>query len=96
MSGIAVLVPSCVVRPGPHGPVVSIAPGAVGVTEVLPPGYAAPYYFYGRRYYYGGRWEPGRFRYHGRYYDGRYVHNGRYFYGGHFHAGGPGPHPHHR
>lgn len=102
--GIALCLPSCVVRPGRPGPHVAVPPGgvsagvagvSVGVYDTLPPGYTSPYYLYGNRYYYGGRWEPGRFFYHGRHYDGRYFHNGRFIYGGRFHSGGPGPHRHH-
>lgn len=59
-----------------------------GIYDTLPRDYAGPYYSYGNRYYWGGRWETGRFMYRGRHYDGRYFHNGHYFYGGRFHAGG--------
>ena len=95
-SALALLLPACVVRPGRVAPHVAVGPagagvGAAGVTvgvyDRLPPGYTAPYYHYGNRYYYGGRWETGRFLHRGRYYPGRYWHGGRYFYTGRFHPG---------
>jgi hypothetical protein len=79
------LLPSCIVVPGPYyGPPRVYAPG---VYEVLPPGYAGPYYWVGGRYYYGGRHEVGRFYWHGRYYSNRYYHNGHYYYGGRYYHG---------
>ena len=90
--GIGLLIPSCAIVPGPRGPVLAVAPGAVGVYATLPVGYRSPYYFYGNRYYYGGGWEVGRFRHGGRTYNGRYVHNGRHIYGGKYHGGSPAAH----
>ena len=95
--GISLLMPSCVVRPVRGGVAVSPAPG-VGVYTSLPRGFTAPYYAHGGRYYYGGRWEVGRFHDHGRVYTGRYFHNGRHIYGGRFHPGhaATAPRVHHR
>lgn len=79
---------SCVVppprAPGPH---VAVTTDGIGVYDTLPRGFASPYYLFGNRYYYGGRWETGRFTHRGRAYDGRYFHNGRYIYGGRFNNG---------
>lgn len=85
---------SCVYPPG--APVrVGVGVGT-GYFGTLPPGFAAPYYYHGNRYYYGGQWEPGYFTFQGRPYSGRYFYKGRYLYGGihhdHHHHGG---HPHH-
>ena len=89
LAGAMTLLPSCVVPP-PHPPGhVAVGAGGIsfGIYDTLPAGYASPYYYYGSRYYWGGRWETGRFVYRGRHYDGRYFHNGHYLYGGRYHGG---------
>lgn len=102
LSGSASILSSCVVPPPPGRATVGVGVGAgrvsFGVYDALPAGYTSPYYYYGNRYYWGGRWETGRYVYHGRHYDGRYFHNGHYLYGGRYHGGGPVAHAgrHHR
>lgn len=59
-----------------------VAGVGVGYYRTLPRGHNSPYYQHNNRYYYGGRYEPGRFNYHGRVYNGRYNHGGHYLYGG--------------
>lgn len=65
---------------------VVVVPGHVnfGVYEVLPPDYDGEYYLYNKHYYYGGKYETGKFTYEGHDYDSRYFHDGKYVYGGHF------------
>lgn len=74
---------SCVVADYPGGPppITSVS-ATYGVYDTLPPTYSGEAYRYQNRYYYGGRYEQGRYSYQGRPYTNRYYHNGRYFYGG--------------
>lgn len=68
------------------GGVVVVVPGhtSFGIYQQLPPDYEGEYYLYNKEYYYGGRYETGKFSYEGRDYDSRYFHDGKYVYGGHF------------
>ncbi len=80
------LLPSCVVEPGRQGHRRAVVYQA-GIYDQLPAGYLGSYYWRDGRYYYGGRYELGRYRWHGRNYDHRYYHDGRYYYGGRYYRG---------
>ena len=68
------------------GAVDVVVPGHVsyGIYDALPPEYDGDYYLYNKRYYYGGKYETGKFSNEGHDYDGRYLHDGKYVYGGHY------------
>ncbi|MCE9520037.1 MAG: hypothetical protein K8R87_10860 [Verrucomicrobia bacterium] len=63
-----------------------VVPGHVsfGIYDALPSDYDGDYYLYNKRYYYGGKYETGKFSYEGHDYDSRYYHDGKYVYGGHY------------